>query len=452
MNKTKLSISSALKQKSYSVALKISIFLFIFFSVFLFWGQAQQKINAINEKVEIDRELVLNALKIGDLFFITKYVSSFVDSEAVVFAGIKSVEQDEWISLYPTDTSYEVFSSKLSLGSKASRIVRHTKISGSGSESWEFIYSYELSHIYLVYAFLLSLMISALIFLFLRTTLSSTAGYFVEPLKNLVKDIDNQKSNVGGKLQATEYQSAHQFIETDQLVKEINDLLEEIGEQQDELQKTEVLKALNKMSRQVSHDIQSPLGALRVGVGSMRSNPKASASLIEKAVERIVLMVSDLKVQDFVKVEEALKKTPANLNQFLTSLVEEKRAEYKEQDILFELQLCDEAITLDMDQGKMARAISNIINNGIEAVVSKTARINVILSKQDEVISIEIVDNGQGITEKEKKKIFEYGYTSSKKNGSGTGLSYAKEIIEAHQGKITTTSAPLKGTTLRIVL
>lgn len=89
------SISSALKQKSFAVAVNIAIGLFLFLSVFLFSIQIVQKRNTIEDKIKIDKDLFVSSLKIGDLFFITKYISSFVDSKSTPFAGINDLGSGE---------------------------------------------------------------------------------------------------------------------------------------------------------------------------------------------------------------------------------------------------------------------------------------------------------------------------------------------------------------------
>jgi signal transduction histidine kinase len=97
----------------------------------------------------------------------------------------------------------------------------------------------------------------------------------------------------------------------------------------------------------------------------------------------------------------------------------------------------------------------NVIKNALEACDSKRGlvRIKSGFSKAGGSVSIEITDNGKGMSPKEVKKVFQPGYTT-KKRGWGLGLALANRIVsEYHRGEIfVTNSAPGRGTTFRIVL
>lgn len=124
---------------------------------------------------------------------------------------------------------------------------------------------------------------------------------------------------------------------------------------------------------------------------------------------------------------------------------------------------------------KLRQVFINVIKNAIEAVSENDAekgkeiRISVTVEKDEgsyesihkndydennfmEMIHIEIIDNGKGISEKNICKIFEPMFTYGKKNGTGLGLSIVKKIIEDHQGKIKAVSALGTGTAIHIYL
>ena len=97
----------------------------------------------------------------------------------------------------------------------------------------------------------------------------------------------------------------------------------------------------------------------------------------------------------------------------------------------------------------------NVIKNALEACDSKRGlvRIKSGFSKAGGRVSIEITDNGKGMSPKQVKKVFQPGYTT-KKRGWGLGLALANRIVsEYHRGEIfVTNSAPGRGTTFRIDL
>jgi signal transduction histidine kinase len=99
--------------------------------------------------------------------------------------------------------------------------------------------------------------------------------------------------------------------------------------------------------------------------------------------------------------------------------------------------------------------IENLLKNSLEAVDSKkgTIQVSTKLDQDRKNITIEICDNGRGISSREQKKVFKPGYTT-KKRGWGLGLSLAKRIVEEyHLGKIfLKESLPNERTTFLIVI
>ena len=96
--------------------------------------------------------------------------------------------------------------------------------------------------------------------------------------------------------------------------------------------------------------------------------------------------------------------------------------------------------------------IENLVKNAIDAIKTK-GNITISVSSIQQKIIIDITDNGQGVASKNKKRVFEPGYTT-KKRGWGLGLSLVKRIIEEyHNGKVFVYKSELnKGTTFRIIL
>jgi len=88
------------------------------------------------------------------------------------------------------------------------------------------------------------------------------------------------------------------------------------------------------------------------------------------------------------------------------------------------------------DPKLFGRVISNLIINGIQSVSSKgQAEIQVILTQEGETVKLEIKDNGKGVDEAVKEKIFTPNF-STKSEGSGLGLAIAKKGVETAGGRI----------------
>jgi signal transduction histidine kinase len=99
----------------------------------------------------------------------------------------------------------------------------------------------------------------------------------------------------------------------------------------------------------------------------------------------------------------------------------------------------------------MMRVFYNIAGNAADAMPDG-GNLKVSACKSNNVLKIEFIDTGKGMTDEIKSKIFEPFFTTGKKHGTGLGMAIVKKIIEDHQGKIEIESELGKGTTMRIEL
>ncbi len=111
-----------------------------------------------------------------------------------------------------------------------------------------------------------------------------------------------------------------------------------------------------------------------------------------------------------------------------------------------------ESIVIKLDKEQWIRVMTNLIKNSIQAIPSdREQNINVEISDSTNSVKIVVSDNGLGVLEKNKEKIFEPKFTT-KTDGMGLGLGIVKNIINSHRGKISYKSKPKKGTKFIISL
>ena len=102
------------------------------------------------------------------------------------------------------------------------------------------------------------------------------------------------------------------------------------------------------------------------------------------------------------------------------------------------------------DKEQLIRVFNNLVNNAIQAIPDeKNGIINIELKKVSSNYLITIVDNGSGMSDEIKGKIFEPNFTT-KSTGAGLGLAMVKQIIDSHKGKISFISTLGKGTSFFI--
>jgi len=128
----------------------------------------------------------------------------------------------------------------------------------------------------------------------------------------------------------------------------------------------------------------------------------------------------------------------SNVTNLLTSLLEENKVE-----LSYEIK--PESLRINVDSGLLEQVLINLIKNAIEALKDqKDALINITVNKENQYCNITVVDNGSGISNENLNNIFVPFFTTKRK-GSGVGLSLSKKIMQLHGGDIQVKSSE-KGT------
>jgi signal transduction histidine kinase len=110
----------------------------------------------------------------------------------------------------------------------------------------------------------------------------------------------------------------------------------------------------------------------------------------------------------------------------------------------------EEELIAKLDKTQLIRVITNLVKNAIQAVPEvENPRILVTVSSENNEIKISVADNGIGIADEFKDKIFEPKFTT-KSSGMGLGLGMVKNIVENYQGSIDFTSQEGKGTVFTV--
>lgn len=211
-----------------------------------------------------------------------------------------------------------------------------------------------------------------------------------------------------------------------------------------------------RIIKKLQHDIDSPLTSLEFFMLETKKYISEDLRLMgRQSLNRIQDIINTLKINEEDSIlEESDKKELIAIYPLLKRIVSEKRNEYRNKtDVHISLDghsLKDYFV--EIKKSDFNRAISNIINNSIEAKRDDSP-IYVVLhvEKNNNDIEIVISDNGKGIESKNLSEIFEYGKSFNKKS-SGIGLNQAKEYIESENGNIAIDSCVDQGTTIKISL
>lgn len=211
-----------------------------------------------------------------------------------------------------------------------------------------------------------------------------------------------------------------------------------------------------RIIRKLQHDIDSPLTSLEFFMLEAKKYISEDLRLMGKqSLNRIQDIINTLKINEEDSIlEESDKRELVAIYPLLKRIVSEKRNEYKNRsDVHISLDTYSSRdYFVEIRKSDFNRAISNIINNSVEAQ-RPNSPIYIVLHVENNNKNVEIVisDNGKGIESKYISEIFEYG-KSFDKNSSGIGLNQAKEYIESESGNIIIDSCVDQGTTLKISL
>ena len=215
----------------------------------------------------------------------------------------------------------------------------------------------------------------------------------------------------------------------------------------------ERIAALGRAAAEVAHEVKNPLAGLllySLHLRDMLEKPSEEAVLVDKILDTINHL--NRRVEHILGFARPLRLTPqsANLNQIIHDILELLRARVIANTIEVRLSLDEQNVSWMIDESSMRGALMNLIVNAIEAMPAG-GTLSIASHWTYGKLQLEIADTGHGIGEEEMKNIFEPFYTT-KEQGLGLGMPYAKKIIEQHGGSIAIDSEPGAGTTIRVTL
>ena len=244
--------------------------------------------------------------------------------------------------------------------------------------------------------------------------------------------------------------------EIGELVKDYNRMVDALNESANQLARSERQSAWKEMARQVAHEIKNPLTPMRLNIQhlqrSILDNPEELQLRMDKFTKVMLEQIDTLsriasEFSNFAKMPRP-EIEELNLSDTLNSAVQlyENTPNVK---VFFTNEISSKII-IEADRKQLIRAISNLIKNGIQSIQpDKLGEIEVKLFDENQQTHISVSDNGKGISEEERAKIFE-PYFTTKSGGTGLGLALVKNIFSEFGAEITFQSELNKGTSFTI--
>ena len=313
-------------------------------------------------------------------------------------------------------------------------------------EALNFYYTVEdkSSGIKISFALIYIIIVALLLFLSITIAIRFSSRFFVS-INNLISASNEiGKGNLNIKVPNLKTDK-----EIELLNQNFNAMINKLKYQQDKLLINERHEAWDSVARKLAHEIKNPLTPIQLTIDNLRSKYidkiksidkekyNLNLNIINNQIKQIEKLVNEFS--DFARMPKPIIKKNdiiniLNVNIKLLSKINPNI------DILFKQN--KDVINFDCDSEQLGRCFFNIIKNSIESINEKSEKnisfkgiIEIAITKRKDYINIIILDNGNGFKNLNNKDLIKPYYTT-KKNGSGLGLSIVNKIISDHNGSI----------------
>ena len=224
-----------------------------------------------------------------------------------------------------------------------------------------------------------------------------------------------------------------------------------------ELIKAQRMAAWREVARRIAHEIKNPLTPIQLSAQRLRKRYleklREDGTVFDECTQTIVNQVDELKgmVNEFSNFARmpASQPTPNHLNEIIQEALILFQTAHKDVRFKFDPH---ELPVLNIDREQMKRVMINLIKNSLAAIEKEgEIRIETSFDPKLQMVRLEVSDNGSGISEEDKGRLFE-PYFSTRKTGTGLGLTIVNAIIADHNGYIRVRDNQPKGTTFLIEL
>src|SRR5271163_4622551 len=230
------------------------------------------------------------------------------------------------------------------------------------------------------------------------------------------------------------------------------DSIESINTQ---LQVSERLAALGRITAGVAHEVKNPLNSMRLWLENLKesvpmepdSNGAQAVQVLDKEIDRLDAVVK--RFLDFTRPME-IRLEATHLPDLLKEVLEIAQPQFQKANVQVAQLLPIDVPEVYVDRALLQQAVLNLVLNAVEAM-PEGGQLRVVLSRRGDMAEITVGDTGKGISPENRQKIFQLFFTT-RPGGSGIGLASTFRIVQLHNGSIDFTSEVGRGTTFRIEL
>ncbi len=222
---------------------------------------------------------------------------------------------------------------------------------------------------------------------------------------------------------------------------------------QRKLLRSERSAAIANLVQGIAHEVRNPI----MSIGGFATRMKADLaedSRLQKYLDIILSETSRLEklVRDVKEIAEmqTVHLEPTDVKKLLARVIEEFSSDMSRQAVRLKADIGEDLPTINLDQEQISRALTNIIQNSIEAL-HEGGTLKLEAKELDSTIQIVVEDSGVGIDEDKLDSVLD-PFVSSKTTGAGLGLTMVYQIVTNHRGEIDIKSSGGKGTIVSLEL
>jgi PAS domain S-box-containing protein len=226
--------------------------------------------------------------------------------------------------------------------------------------------------------------------------------------------------------------------------------LERINRQ---LEVSERLAAMGRVTAGVAHEVKNPLNSMRLWLENLKENlspseavPRQAVAVLDSEIKRLDSVVK--RFLDFMRTPE-LRLEETDLSRLVDEVAAIAQPQMERAGVQPQVQ-CAPVPSVYVDQALIKQALLNLVYNSIEAMPNG-GRLTLALERRGDNAEISVSDTGVGIKPEHRARVFQLFFTT-RPGGSGIGLASAYKTMQLHEGSIDFESEAGRGTTFRIEL
>jgi len=228
-----------------------------------------------------------------------------------------------------------------------------------------------------------------------------------------------------------------------------------LRESQRKLIDAERLATIGRMASSISHDLRHSLAAIMANAEFLSESSRAPAERAElyQEVRLAVNQMTELidSLLEFSRTREALHPTLGNLDDVIARAVHVVSAHPEFHGIAIQMQSTG-ANQGWFDARKMERVFQNLVRNACEAVSPDGGKVKITLRGEEKNLIVMVEDNGRGIPELVRERLFEPFVSQGKENGTGLGLTIVQKLVGDHGGHVAVERTSSNGTGFIVTL